>query len=480
MAVHNGSDCSVSYDVVDEFSGRNVTDKDKAIWPCELLLFWVDIHPFVELVRYLLSYGTSIIIMFGVAGNVLSFIVFTKRQMRMTAQNIYLAVLAVYDTCTLLFNFMIGVMRAGSDDVNRVFQKSEGLCTVHGVVVELFNILSVWILVAFTVERYILFKFPLKYKPSLRNTYITVSVVTVVGALISLHKIAVSGFEGDSVFGYKACKTRRKIFKEIVYLYVAVNTWLPTLLITCVNLVIIRELRLNRRRRDTLTQSIMSASDDKTTKLLLLVSTRYVLLVLPLGIVQTTELIWNGSMAAPTGSSGYIAFMVTKMRLKWTRAFFFFFYQLNFAINFILYMTSSSAKKFQFYLRQVLGLKQSLVEPDVSLTMPSSFQWLPEVLFLKLLHHVFHHVNCVNNKYFFINKNNLCYKKIRKSFLRFEVAVCPADVNICMCLVSFYILFQQICSIKMKMNKWIRCIWLSKIKKCGTVFYVLTFFILKS
>jgi hypothetical protein len=373
MADKNLSDCSINYDVLEEFSGNNVTEREKEEWPCELLLFWVDIIPFVELVRFLLSYGTTFIVIFGVVGNILSFVVFIQRQMRKDAQNVYLAVLAVYDTCTLLFNFTIGVMRAGSEEVNKVFQDSEELCTVHGVVVELFNILSVWILVAFTVERFILFKFPLKYRPSLRNTYITTLIVTLIGATVSLHKIAVSGFEGDSVFGYKACKTRRKIFKEIVYLYVAVNTWLPTALITCVNLVIIRELRLNRRRRDILTQSIMSAADDKTTKLLLLVSTRYVLLVLPLGIVQTTELIWNGSMATSTGSTAYVHFMMTKMKLKWTRAFFFFFYQLNFAINFILYMTSSSAKKFQFYLRYVLGLKQVQVEPNTSFTVPSAF-----------------------------------------------------------------------------------------------------------
>ncbi|XP_045171064.2 FMRFamide peptide receptor frpr-18-like [Mercenaria mercenaria] len=355
----NASDCSVSYDVIEDLAGQNITEEVVAIWPCELRSFWEEILPFVDLVRFLLSYGTSLIVLVGVMGNILSFIVLTQRQMRSNAQNVYLSVLAIYDTCTLVFNFMVGIMRgSSSQDINRTFQESEALCTLHGVVVELFNILSVWILVAFTVERFIMFKFPLKYKPSLKNTYITVTVVSVLVALISLHKIAVSGFEGDSVYGYKACKTRRKIFKEIIYLYVALNTWLPTTLITCVNLVIIHEMRLNRRRRDQLTQSIMSGADDKTTRLLLLVSTRYVLLVLPLGVVQTTELIWNGSMAVLTGNAGYVDFMVTKIRLKWTRAFFFFFYQFNFAINFFLYLKSSSAKQFRFYLRQVLGMKQ--------------------------------------------------------------------------------------------------------------------------
>lgn len=250
------------------------------------------------------------------------------------------------------------------------FQANEGLCTFHGVIVELFNLLSVWVIVSFTVERFLSVKFPLKARTwSSNKTLIALIVVSVVVFLVSLHKIAVSGFEGDSVYGYKACKTRRLIFKEIIYLYVALNTWLPTVLIVLLNSQILIEIRKNNKKRQEMTQTTMSKSDEKATKLLLIVSSTYVLLVLPLGIVQTTELIWNGTMKVDPGHPGYIHFMMIKIRLKWTRAFFFFFYQFNFVINFFLYVASSSATRFRANLRKVLGMKQ---KPEESMFTQNS------------------------------------------------------------------------------------------------------------
>ena len=354
----SGSTCPYTYDVVEEFVGKNVTEDDADAWPCELRTVWVEIRPLVNIVRFMLSYGTSTIVILGVCLNILSFIVLTRKSMRKTTSNLYLAFLAVYDTLSLTFNFMIGVIRGNNETANKTFQDSEALCTFHGVVVELFNLLSVWIIVAFTIERFLMVKFPLKARTwSPRKTVVTLIIVSAVMTLISFHKIAVSGFEGDSVFGYKACKTRRKIFKEIIYLYVALNTWLPTFLLVTLNMNIMYELKKNRAKRQQMSMTTMSKSDERATRLLLAVSSTYVLLVLPLGIVQSTELVWNGSMKVPPGDPDYIHFMSTKIRLKWTRAFFFSFYQLNFAINFFLYVASSSAVRFRASLRKVLGMK---------------------------------------------------------------------------------------------------------------------------
>ncbi|XP_052797762.1 FMRFamide peptide receptor frpr-18-like [Mya arenaria] len=374
----SGSECPHTFDVVEDLVGKNVTSKDALSWPCELRVFWVEIYPLVKLVRFLLSYGTSIIIVVGVVLNILSLVVLTQKHMRKSTSNLYLAFLAGYDTCSLTFNFMIGVIRGNSEAANKNFQASEGLCTFHGVVVELFNLLSVWIIVAFTVERFCIVKFPLKARTwSPRKTVVTLIVVSFVMTLVSLHKVAVSGFEGDSVFGYKACKTRRKIFKEIIYMYVALNTWLPTFTIVVLNMIIILELRKNRLKRQQMTQTSMSKTDERATKLLLAVSSAYVLLVLPLGIVQSIELVWNGTQNVPPGHEEYVHFMVTKIKLKWTRAFFFFFYQLNFAMNFFLYVASSSATRFRANLRKVLRLKQKEDESMFTRAPPKTNSVMP-------------------------------------------------------------------------------------------------------
>ncbi|KAL3877597.1 hypothetical protein ACJMK2_035293 [Sinanodonta woodiana] len=354
----NETSCIYGFDVVEELKGKNVTTSDELAWPCELRIFWVHILPFVNLVRGLLSYGTSIIVGVGILLNTVSFVVLTRRNMRKIPSNLYLAALSIYDTLTLTMNFMVGVLRGQNESINKSFQSNEGLCRFHGVIVEMFNLLSVWVIVAFSCERLFMIKFPLKARSaSPRKALAVVILVSGILFTIALNKVAVSGFEDDSVFGYKACKTRREIVKEIIYFYVALNTWIPTLLIVVINTIIICEVKKHKSMRQSLTNSYMSRTDEKATKILLLVSTTYVLLVLPLGIVQTTELIWNSTKPFIPGEKGYEGFMLTKIKLKWTRAFFFFFYQFHYAINFFLYVASSSAHRFRQTLKKLLGIK---------------------------------------------------------------------------------------------------------------------------
>ncbi|KAK3089801.1 hypothetical protein FSP39_006641 [Pinctada imbricata] len=280
----NESTCSVGYDSIEDLQGKNLTESDKLAWPCELRQLWVDISPFVALVRGLLSYGTSIIVAFGLIFNCLSFIVLTRKHMRKSTTNLYLSALAIYDSLSLTLNFMIGVLRGQNPDtVNKDFQRYEDLCRFHGVIVELFNLLSVWIIVSFTIERFIMVKFPLKSKNlTPRRALYSVAIVSTCVFIFSLHKIAVSGFEGDSVFGYKACKTRRAILPEIIYFYVAFNTWFPTFIIVTLNTLILLEIRSKRKRRQEMTNaSTMSKSDEKATKLLLIVSSTYIILIMP-------------------------------------------------------------------------------------------------------------------------------------------------------------------------------------------------------
>lgn len=59
------SSCPVSYSQIEDLAGKNITADDELKWPCALRVFWIDILPFVELVRGLLSYGTSIIVALG-------------------------------------------------------------------------------------------------------------------------------------------------------------------------------------------------------------------------------------------------------------------------------------------------------------------------------------------------------------------------------------------------------------------------------
>lgn len=358
--------------------GVEITDDIALQWPCALREHWSVILPLVNLVRGLLHYGTAMTVACGLLFNLLAFLVLVSPRMQRQTTNTYLAVLAVYDGCVLVFNFMIGVLRGQNQEpINKAFQENEWLCLLHSVVVELFNLLSVWMIVCFTVERCIAVFLPLKASTLItkKKTKGTVFGITLFLLAFSLHKLFVSGFEGDSVFGYKACKTNRKTYPEAIFFYVAFNTALPTTLIIVLNSMIIYKVNQSQRLRKTMTRygaktnkgekkttERQAKRDSKVTKTLLVISSAYIILVLPLGITQMVELYWNNarkelpSADDPQQQMLYIVFMKRKHLLKWIRAFLFFFYQLNFAINFFLYILSTA--KFRSELRSMFCLQK--------------------------------------------------------------------------------------------------------------------------
>ena len=280
--------------------------------------------------------------------------------MRYGTTNMYLFALALYDSCVLIFNFMIGVLRGQNTDVNKTFQENEWLCLIHSVVVELFNLQSVWMIVCFTIERYIAVRFPLKVSQlcSVKRTKMAIGLVSTTILIISIHKIFISGFEGDSVFGYKACWTNRKKYREVMYFYVAFNTWLPAVIITILNLLILSIIRQSmkvRQRMSVKSQRQKRANIIKReihiTRTLLFTSIAYVVLLLPLGTIQTTEL-WMKSahQVSPSSSSveqeSYISYTKIFWLLKWIRCLSFFLYQFNFSINFFIYLATNLRFRF--------------------------------------------------------------------------------------------------------------------------------------
>lgn len=334
-----------------------MTEKERLAWPCELREFWNSISPLKQLVQGLFSYGTVFIIVIGLVLNTISFRILLSPCLRRSSPNLYLLALSVYDCGVLLFNFMIGVLRKQNPDtINAVFQENEWLCILHSVAVELFNLLSIWMIVCLTIERLIVVSLPMKAAQycSVKRTKIIITIVSGVSLAISCHKILAPGFEGDSVFGYKACLTHRMKLAHIMFFYVSFNTWLPTFTILVVNLLITSKIRQaghirrtlspssNRWQKSMSTRSIVLKSEMKLTKMMKAISLTYLLLVLPLGIVQCAELYWNNFQKTEPSPDfdeqrNYIYYKEGKIVLKDIRAMAFFFYQMNFSVNFFVY-----------------------------------------------------------------------------------------------------------------------------------------------
>ena len=346
-------------------------------WPCELREYWHSMVPLSQLTRLLMSYGTMVVISIGLLLNILSFRVLSMPRLLKHSSNLYLLALSVYDSCVLIFNFMIGVLRGQNPEtINRTFQLLEWLCITHSVGVELFSLLSIWMIVCLTLERLIVVFWPLKASRycSVKRTRIIILVTSLIILAVSCHKILVSGFEGDSVFGYKACHTHREIVSHAVFFYVAFNTWLPIVLIIVVNVLITWKIQRSGVIRQSLSATRLSSNqslgsttaknmrsvstkDMKFTRTMKAVSITYLALVLPLGIMQSFELYWNYVQESPASSDAdekrdYIYYQKGKLLLKHIRTLAFFLYQWNFAVNFFIYFVRNH--KFRVALQKIL------------------------------------------------------------------------------------------------------------------------------
>lgn len=95
-----------------------------------------------------------------------------------------------------------------------------------------------------------------------------------------------------------------------------------------------------------------------TSRTLFAVSIVYLILLLPIGIVESLELYWDVILKKYPSKNNeeneeYIDWLQEKMLLKWCRGFFFHVYHWNFAINFFLYYLTG--KKFRD--RVIMALK---------------------------------------------------------------------------------------------------------------------------
>ncbi|KAJ1529235.1 hypothetical protein ONE63_006037 [Megalurothrips usitatus] len=205
-------------------------------------------HPLTEVVEFLHQYYVPAIIVIGLVGNLLSCIVFLNTHLRLRSSSYYLAALAVAD-----FGFLAVLVLVWMDSVHGVqmFEK-EGWCQVITYVSTVCGFLSVWLIVAFTVERFIAVQYPL-HRPHMctvaRAKAIVACIVTF--ALVAhIYTLKTRGVvRGQD--GYDTCdllEQHRGMMRVINLVDAIVTMVVPTILIIVMNTMITRNLVLFGRR----------------------------------------------------------------------------------------------------------------------------------------------------------------------------------------------------------------------------------------
>ena len=311
---------------------------------------------FRSVIHYLDIYMVPIICFVGLTGNLLSFVVFVCTYMRRSSSSVYLAALAITDT---LFLICLLVSR-GSQSGNSIYTRN-GWCQTFLYVTYLSSFLSVWYVVSFTCERYISVNYPLRRQQlcTKRRAKLVVCSLAAFAAVLYSFGLWTSGV--NIHYGMAVCGPTSQFSKLVLILHnidTFITLILPFLAIVVMNVRIVYKVVLFYRNREhmsldqlsstTTTTSntsgtkngtarnhvqpvrfkvISTRTQAKVTKMLLIVSTMFLLLNLPRHTARAYSFFLAVTGSSELPSATYLA----------RQKIFQFLYYTHFAVNLFLY-----------------------------------------------------------------------------------------------------------------------------------------------
>ena len=130
-------------------------------------------------------YGLPVVILLGLIGNTMSFVVFVGSQLRHQSSSVYLAFLNFADCL-----FLLCLLMAQLEWLHIFLMRKDGFCQLVVYFSYVSAFLSVWTVVAFTVERFIVVYFPLKRFVHCTKRRATMVVVSLLVTSLFLYNFA--------------------------------------------------------------------------------------------------------------------------------------------------------------------------------------------------------------------------------------------------------------------------------------------------
>lgn len=216
------------------------------------------------ILTFFATYYIPFIICVGLVGNFLSCIVFLTTHLKMRSSSYYLAALASAD-----FGFLtvLSLVYLSNNATLELFNK-EGWCQTLVYISSVCSSLSVWLIVAFTVERFIAIQYPLQ-RPQMctvSRAKITVVVLTILAFLSHSYCFFTAGMISLGVDRPEVCNMLEQ-YRDTMIIINSVDTVVsligPVVLIVSMNAMIARNLLLFRKKfqHDSLDECLYSSSD---------------------------------------------------------------------------------------------------------------------------------------------------------------------------------------------------------------------------
>ena len=222
-------------------------------------------NPTYRLAITLLIWILPIIIVVGALGNIFSFILMLQREMRHTSTYFYLAVLAIADTLVLFVSAFKTWIRTWSNF--ELLHISDASCKTLMFLTYFSLHLSAWLVVAVTLERFIVVWFPLKATTICSTTRAKLTILFLMLALflLNVHLFWTAELVIDPETGAKECAMLRDydiLYKEVVpWLHFTVYSFIPFATLLIFNILIIVSLI---RHRQMITHQM--TKDDRRTQ----------------------------------------------------------------------------------------------------------------------------------------------------------------------------------------------------------------------
>ncbi len=188
---------------------------------------------FSRIKKYLNMFVLPVLISLGLAGNGLAFMVFMCTHLKYQSSSIYLACLNVADTgflmCVLISDWM------GYIDLH--ITHVQGMCQIIVYSSYVFAFMSVWIVVSFTVERYIVVFYPLKKHQLCTPKRAKIVVMVLLGTALSLYLVtALTSVVKPNMMGKQMCQPGHE-YQTFWYYFLYIDS-LVTVIIPCVFIIL--------------------------------------------------------------------------------------------------------------------------------------------------------------------------------------------------------------------------------------------------
>lgn len=338
---------------------------------------WIDYPEYMNPNRTLKLYVSPILLILGTFGNIFSFIILAKNMLKVSTYS-YLAVLAIMDMLVLY----IGLLRMWIGQFTVDIQDTANwLCKAVNFLGYVSSDSSVWLIIAVTIERFIAVCFPLR-APRMCNTQRARIVIVLVifymclvnGHIIWTVELQYIYHNGSYVSKCEASADHKLLVKEIwPWVDAAIYSFVPFVIITILNILIIRQVLDARKQRNELQQLTVTSKvngivyktqakrhcegSKKLTCMLLAVSFTFLLTTLPMNMLQIVSA-FSGPKEDEFGSQEY-ALRYAKFTLARTVVELLMY--VNHTVNFFLYCATGRKFRRQFRVMVCLCCQGKLV-----------------------------------------------------------------------------------------------------------------------